>query len=239
MKRRLLLASLLLPCGCARAQQAPNPPACNSYIIQKTINEHPEDLEFKQRMCIFAGKLFSGEAIFGSAFFAGLAQAQNDPPRWEQGSLGYFRRMGTRYAQGVAKTTGESVFAYLLREDPRYEPSEDREWWQRGRHALASIFVVNHLSAERTETGKPRRRKWLAVSKIVGAASSGLVGLSWYPARQNTPGDVLSRTGQAYGGYVASALFQEFQADLFRVLGKVVGSDRPTYAATNSSSGGR
>jgi hypothetical protein len=229
----------MLPFGCAWSQQAPNPPACNSYVIQQVINEHPEDLKFKQHMCIFAGKLFSGEAVFGSAFFAGIAQAQNDPGQWGQGSLGYFRRVGSRYAQGVAKTTGESVFAYLLREDPRYEPSEDRGCWRRAGHAFASIFVVNHLSAARTETGKPRRRKWLAISKMVGAASSGVVGLTWYPARQNTPGDVLSRTGQAYGGYLASAVFQEFQADLFRALGKLVGSDRPSYAGTNSSPGRR
>jgi hypothetical protein len=68
--------------------------------------------------------------------------------------------------------------------------------------------------------------KWPAISKMVGASSSGLVGLTWYPDRLNTPGQVLARTGSAYGGYVASAVFSEFQSDIFRIFGKLFGSDR-------------
>lgn len=83
-------------------------------------------------------------------------------------------------------------------------------------HALSTVVVADDLGG----------RKWPASSKMAGAASSGVVGLSWYPGRLNTPGQVLSRTGSAYSGYVASAVFSEFQADVFRLLGKLVSSDR-------------
>jgi hypothetical protein len=86
--------------------------------------------------------------------------------------------------------------------------------------------VVSHLDVSHTDRNPPEHHKWPAFSKMAGASSSGLVGLAWYPDRLNTPGQVLARTGSAYGGYLASAIFQEFQADIFHGIGKLLGSDR-------------
>jgi hypothetical protein len=158
----------------------------------------------------------------------GVAQLRDDPQEWGQGTKGYLRRVGSRYAQGVAKSTGDFVFSYALHEDPRYEPSGDKGVWKRTGHALSTVVVVYHLRNCGTDDNGTLHDcpKWPAISKMVGASSSGLVGLSWYPQRLNTPGQVLARTGSAYGGYVASAIFSEFQADIFHLLGKMVGSDR-------------
>jgi len=216
MRLTVLLTFVASFGGFAPGQQAPDPPTCNSYIVQKTISEKPLDLSFKQRFCIYGGKLISGQAFFGPIFLGGVAQLRNDPMEWGQGTKGYLRRIGTRYAQGAAKSTAEFAFGNLLREDPRYEPSTSKSFWKRTGHALSTVVVVDHLGGG----------KWPALSKMAGATSSGVVGLSWYPQRLNTPGQVLSRTGSAYGGYVASAVFAEFQADIFRLLGKLVGSDR-------------
>ena len=71
------------------------------------------------------------------------------------------------------------------------------------------------------------------ISKAVGAASSGTVGFAWYPDRLNTPGQVLARTGSAYGGYLASAIFQEFQGEIFHYLGKMLGTDRGSPSGEN------
>jgi hypothetical protein len=199
-----------------KAQEAPEPPVCNSYRLQKTITENPSKLLFKQRLCLYGDKLVTGQAVFGSAFFSGVAQFRDDPVEWGQGMKGYSRRFGTRYAQGVAKTTGEFVVSSIIREDPRYDLSRDRTFWKRTGHAFASMVVVKNVDGQR----RP------ALSKFAGAASSGLAGMAWYPDRLNRPVDVLSRTGSAYGGYLGSALFQEFQADIFHMVGKMFGSDR-------------
>jgi hypothetical protein len=216
MKRTTLL-SLAFLAGCpVWAQKPPDPPACNSYIITKTLTENPGDLSTKQRFCIYTGKVFSGQAIFGPAFMAGVAQFRDDPPEWGQGTRGYLRRFGTRYAQGAAKTTGEFVTGTLLSEDPRYRPSPGSGFWKRLGRAATSLVVSQHLNGSR----------WPAISKAVGAGSSGAIGLAWYPDRLNTPGQVLTRTGSAYGGYFASAVFEEFQGEIFHYLGKMVGSDK-------------
>ena len=225
--RSAILISFVMSLAClVYGQQAPPEPACNSYVIQKTVNEHPETFSGKQRLCTYGAKLVSGQAFFGPTFLGGVAQLRNDPVEWGQGTKGYLRRVGSRYSQGVAKSTGEFVFSYVLREDPLYRPSANRHFWNRTGHALASVFVVDHLDRSHIDGTPPKRTRWPAFSKLAGASSSGLVGLAWYPDRLNTPGQVMARTGSAYGGYVASALFSEFQADIFRFLGKIVGSDR-------------
>jgi len=214
----------------APGQEAPPEPQCNSYVIAKTVLYHPSAFTFKQRACTYGGKLISGQAFFGPIFMGGVAQLRDDPPEWGQGMKGYMRRVGTRYAQGTAKSTGEFVFSSILRENPRYEPSRDKTFWKRLGHSLSTVVVTYHLGdcgkEENDRESLSNCHKWPAVSKMVGATSSGLVGLAWYPDRLNTPGQVLARTGSAYGGYVASAVFSEFQAALFRIFGKLVGSDR-------------
>jgi len=193
--------------------------------LQKTITETPSNLLFKQRLCLYGGKLVTGQAVFGSAFFSAVAQFRDDPTEWGQGMKGYSRRFGTRYAQGVAKTTGEFVFSSIFREDPRYDLSQDRTFWKRTGHTFANMVVVKNVDGKR----RP------AFSKFAGAASSGLVGLAWYPGRLNRPVDVVSRSASAYGGYLASNVFQEFQADIFHMVGKMFGSDRNSSPKTGVS----
>jgi hypothetical protein len=217
---KVMLVTCLV--GIAHAQEHPQklePPVCNSYRLQKTISElseHPENLLFKQRFCLYADKLVTGQALFGSAFLGAVAQFRDDPVEWGQGAKGYLRRFGTRYAQGVAKSTGEFVFSSIFREDPRYDPSKDKGLWKRTGHAFASMFVVRNVNGGH----RP------AFSKFAGAASSGAIGLAWYPGRLNRPADVVSRSASAFGGYLGSSMFEEFKDDIFHVLGKMFGSDR-------------
>lgn len=242
MNKAICIALTMFLAGVSHAQEL-RPPACNSYVLQKTLNERPRDFSFKQRACTYGGSLISGQAFFGPIFMGGIAQLQNDPPEWAQGMKGYLRRVGTRYAQGTAKSTGEFVFSSVLHENPRYEPSHDKGFWKRLGHSLSTVVVTYHLSDSCNNSDDPDNLstcpKWPAVSKMVGATSSGLVGLSWYPDRLNTPGQVLARTGSAYGGYVASAVFSEFQADIFRMFGKLFGSDRNYPAPPKPDKGAR
>jgi hypothetical protein len=204
-------------------------PDCNSYTLQKSLTEMPAHLKFKQRFCLYAGGVVTGQAIFGAAFLSGVAQFRDDPVEWGQGTKGYLRRLGTRYGQGVAKLTGEFVASSLFREDLHYDPSKDSTFWKRTGHAFASTFV------DRNVNGNPRP----AYSKFVGAASSGAIGIAWYPQRLNRPVDVVSRSASAFGGYLASSIFQEFKDDIFRLVGKIFGSDRNVSSQPQASRGSK
>jgi hypothetical protein len=223
----ILVTFLLLGC-CAdavNAQEAKEAPACDSSRLQKTLTEAPEKLLVKQRFCLYGSKLVTGQAVFGAAFFSGVAQFRDDPVEWGQGTEGYARRFGARYTQGMAKTTGEFVSSWIAREDPRYDLSQDRSFWGRTGHTFARMVVVENLD------GNTRP----AYSKFAGAASSGLVGLAWYPDRLNRPVDVASRSASAFGGYLASNMFQEFKPDLLNILGKMFGKNRNTSSKPGAS----
>src|SRR5437016_4324797 len=86
------IAIVVCLAGISQAQESPKKleaPPCNSYRLQKTvseISEHPEGLLFKQRFCLYAGNLVTGQALFGSAFLGGVAQFRDDPVEWGQGT---------------------------------------------------------------------------------------------------------------------------------------------------------
>lgn len=231
MKRALIIAGIALSwlLQAASAQDAPAPPPCNPYVLQKVVNDNPVMLQPKQRWCIYSGSVFSGQAIFGPAFMAGVAQFRDDPVEWGQGTKGYLRRFGTRYAQGATKTTASSLVGWMLHEDPRYQVSTQKGFWHRTGHALSTVFLAQRLHEEQFDSHTRsiiKTHLYPNFANLSGAVASGTVGLAWYPDRLNTPGQVLARTGSAYGGYVSSAIFNEFKADIFHLLANMLGSDR-------------
>jgi hypothetical protein len=185
----------------------PSPPDCNSYIIQNALV-----FNARQRACYYVSKIVSPSGVFGSAFFAGIAQWRDDPHEWGQGARGFGRRFGTRYVQGIAKSTGEFVVGEVFREEPRLFPSKKTGFGNRALHAFINPVVVE------------RPRKKIAISRVVGALSSGFIGQLWYPRRLSTVGQGFARSGSAFGGYIAASFFQEFQPDLLSLVGRIFGS---------------
>lgn len=204
-----------------------NAPLCNSYRLSEQA-----PLSAKQKVCYFGhNKVVSGSGLFGAAFFAGIAQWRRDPPDWQQGASGFGRRFGTRYAQGLTKSTAELLFGWW--EDPRPHPPVQMP-------TAAVPFPHVHRYSNQSLGGRLGRALlrvvWthydsghdgIAFSRIGGALSSGLVGRAWTPDPGNTWGQVFVRTGSAFGGYAASSTFNEFQPDLAKLLGAVFGQRKP------------
>jgi len=213
--RLMIMFTLAVAAADSRAQAKPEdqllpeppPPDCNNYIMQNR-----PVFNAKQRACHYFSNIISPSGTFGSLFFAGIAQWRDDPPEWGQGMHGFGRRFGTRYAQGIAKSTGEFVFGEVFREDPRMLPSTKAGFWGRSLHALVNPLVVE----------VPKKR--FAVSRLAGALSSGFAGRAWYPDRLNSIGQAFARSGSAMGGYVGSSFFTEFRPDFLNLVGRIFGA---------------
>jgi hypothetical protein len=193
------------------------PPPCNSY----TMNKAPQ-LTWRQKFCYYSeNRVLTGSGVFGSLFFGAVGQLRHDPEEWGQGAEGYGRRVGTRYAQGLAKSTAEFLFGALNHEDPRSHPPvalnalDNRSHTIRGRLGAALLRTI--------WTHRDTGRDFIAFSRIAGALSSGFVGNAWYPDRLATTRQAFARTGSAFGGYVMSNLFSEFQPELFGLIRKMTG----------------
>ena len=129
--------------------QAPSP-KCDAYTMQYRAN-----LSALEKTCYYRDQMISPSGTFGAGLFAGIAQAMDSPREWPQGAKGLGWRFGTRYVQGMSKTTGSYLTGLMLREDPRVlRPDCDRQdsWgmistaaaprtvWQRLRGAVTVNF---------------------------------------------------------------------------------------------------
>jgi len=209
------------PTAGAKFPSAPEP-GCDSYTMQ-TIPK----LGFRRKACYYGGQLMTGSALFGAAFFAGVAQLRNGPAEWPQGADGYARRIGTRYAQGIAKSTGSFLVGALNHEDPRPHPPvipgcDHQHGTKSGILPRAGSALLRVFWAHRDNC-----TDFIAFSHFAGALSSGFVGRAWTPDRDNTIGQAFMRSGTAFGGDIGASLFSEFQGDIFGLFGRAFGGGKP------------
>jgi hypothetical protein len=118
---------------------------------------------------------FGPYPIVGAAFGAGINQANNTPPEWNQGAEGYAKRFGSDYGIAMVATTARYGLSELLKEDAMYYRCNCRGVLPRVRHALIST-----LTARRGEDG----HRVFSIPALIGPyAGSMTATYGWYPAR--------------------------------------------------------
>jgi hypothetical protein len=201
-------ALIALACPMLVAAQTSPPviaiPQCNDYKIQNDLK-----LNATQRACVWVGDLISPGAMFGAAVSSAYGQFTDDEPSWGYGTAGYIKRYGARYAQGLAKATGEYVTALAFGEDPRVRPSTCQSWKR--------IFC-----AARTMVAQPNGHGGYrpVISKFAGAAANGFVGMSFYPT-SGTVNQSLRRGGTSLASSLLFVEFSEFEPDILHKLGSL------------------
>ena len=233
--RKLLLSSrtrqrilwlggaLALACVCCRAEEpAPSAvpfyqtPGCDSYSAQTVPT-----LTLKQKTCFWRDQLVTGTAFSGAAFWGFIGEIRHKPPEWPQGFDGFGRQLGTRYTQGLVKSTGTFIAGALMNEDPRTLPPSalycpGRATTIGPRIGQALLRVVWARKPDCSSGGRPR------LAPLAGSFASGFISLAWAPPSANKISSALTGTGTAYAGYFGNSIFSEFQGDIFRLLGMLL-----------------
>jgi hypothetical protein len=199
----------------------------------------PRDaFRLKQRTCYWRSQLFTADAMFGAAFFGAIAQATDDPVEWPQGADGYGRRVGTRYAQSMIKSSGTFLVSLVSREDPRPKPVQvypgspslngNRDTAFGCRQAITYKGRLGQ-SLLRTVWDACRDKPWKRPKpgRLGGSFASGFAGLMWAPPSVDHISNALSDSGTAFGGYVAESVISEFSPDISRLVGHLVPTGRP------------
>jgi hypothetical protein len=118
---------------------------------------------------------FGPYPIVGAAFGAGINQANNTPPEWNQGAEGYAKRFGSNYGIAMVATTTRYGLSEAFKEDAMYYRSECAGIFPRVRHALVST-----LTARRGEDG----HHVFSIPALVGPyAGTMTAAYGWYPNR--------------------------------------------------------
>ncbi len=180
----------------------------------------------------FVAGSVTDQALLGAVFFGTLAHLQQSPADWKQdwGGLGY--RVGSRYAQNMAKGLAEFSSSTIMRSDPRHvsyasDPRIKRQACGAGGascspkisarigHAFLDCFTVRRSSVD----GNGRRLPNIPL--FAGAAASGFVGNAWYPDRLATPGQAGIRASYSIGTALGASFYSEFQPEIGRLLGAI------------------
>lgn len=177
----------------------PTAPSSSQEFVSSS-NPVDRSLTFGQRARVYRHNLFNPETIIGPAFGAAIGQWEDEPPGWRQGAEGYGKRFGSGLARHAIGETIQFGFAAADGEDPRYFLSEDRSFWGRTKHAVASTFV--------SQTGSGRHIP--AFSRFAGTYGSAFIANEWYPSNRATAGYAARRGSTALAASIGFHLLREF-----------------------------
>jgi hypothetical protein len=132
-------------------------------------------LTFKGKFILFLKDSVDPVNFLGSAFDAGIDQAENADPSYEQGSAGYGRRFGAEFG-GQISSRFFKEFAYpsIFSEDPRYYRLAHGSVRKRFLHAMGHAVVAHRDDGTRM----------LNFSEWLGTTSAILVNNTYHPDSQ-------------------------------------------------------
>ena len=144
--------------------------------------------------------------FLGAGFLAGIDQASDVAPHYEQGASGYGKRLGAAYTgAAVDIVLGGAIFPVMFHQDPRYFYKGTGSKKSRMLHALSSPFVA-----------KGDNGRWqMNVSSIGGDLGASAMTNLYYPKSDRGGGLVVKGFLEATGARIASSVLQEF---VFRKL---------------------
>ena len=144
--------------------------------------------------------------FLGAGFLAGIDQASDVAPHYEQGASGYGKRFGAAYAGATIDIVlGGAILPVLFHQDPRYFYQGTGSKKSRMLHAVSSPFVA-----------KGDNGHWqMNISSIGGDLGASAMTNLYYPETDRGVGLVVKGFLEASGARVASSVLQEF---VFRKL---------------------
>jgi len=126
-----------------------------------------------------------------AAFYAGIAQWQDDFPTWGQGGKAYGKRFGAAYGdQVIGNYLTEAILPVLFHEDPRYFRKGSGTKWHRIDYALSRVLIT------RTDRGTNR----FNYSEILGNGLAAGISNLYYPATERSVGE----TGEKFAFQIVS-----------------------------------
>jgi hypothetical protein len=133
---------------------------------------HPTE---KTKVINYVFDAFGPYPIAGATIAAGVGQASNAPPEWNQGVEGYAKRFGSDYGIAAVGTTTRYALSEAFKEDSMYYRCECRGIFPRFSHALTST-----LTARRGDDG---HRVFSFPALVAPYAGSMTAVYGWYPGR--------------------------------------------------------
>ena len=176
----LLLVAVVMAFLSVTAGSQSLPYAGDSSGTQASTTSSLVDLTYvrptqKTKVINYVFDAFGPYPIAGAALGAGINQATNAPPEWNQGVEGYAKRFGSDYGIAMVATTTRYGLSEAFKEDALYYRCECGGVFPRLNHA-----VISTLTARRGKDG----HRVFSVPALVGPYAGTMTATyAWYPNR--------------------------------------------------------
>jgi hypothetical protein len=215
---------LILPVSALLAQSAPAPdpapltvpPLSNDRILGvipnfQTVSDpvpYVPPLTVKQKFELFAKETIDPFTVGAAMAGAALSQADNDDPKYGQGSGPYAQRFGAAVADITTQNFfQDAVLASLFHEDPRYfRKGPEFGFWHRLGYSLSRVTIT------RTDAGKTT----FNYSGMLGMGMGIALSNAYYPDRSVNGSEVATRFGTSLVASALSNILPEFWPDIHR-----------------------
>jgi hypothetical protein len=149
----------------------------------------------------YAFDAFGPYSIAGAALAAGIGQADDRPPDWKQGVVGYSERFGSDFGIAAIGTTTRYALAEAFREDTLYYRCDCKGVLARAKHAVTSSFAARR--------GDDGHREFSFPALIAPYAGAMAAVYGWYPRRYDAK-DAFRMGNYGLLGYLGGNIGLEF-----------------------------
>jgi hypothetical protein len=162
-------------------------------------------LKLKNKFALFVQDSLDPVVFLGTAFDAGLDQAENTDPSYGQGAEGYGRRFGAEFA-GQASSRFLKDFAYpsIFSEDPRYYRLAHGKVGRRLLHALEHVVVAHRDNGE----------QMFNFSEWLGTASTSVLSNTYHPDNRRGFAPAAKRVGYSMLQDMGFDVLREFWPEI-------------------------
>jgi len=197
-------------CGTAAAQEASaDRTAPDAYAVANTtppeadaLSTKPEyvPMTFSERARKYIIGAFGPGAILRAVASGGVAQLNNTPKEWRQGSEAFGDRVGSSLAQNVIRQALEFGSSTALKQDNRYFRSNETGFGKRAKHAVTSVFLA------RSENGGAQ----FAYTRFGSVLGAAFISRIWEPRSEDKAGDAMVSFGLNMVADLGWNFFHEF-----------------------------
>jgi hypothetical protein len=164
-------------------------------------------LVLEDKFMLFVEDTIDPVTFLGAAFNAGIGQAEDSDPSYEQGMEGYGKRFGANMAdQASSEFFKDFAYPTIFFEDPRYYRLAFGTKRQRLTHGLLHVFVAHH------EDGTPM----FNYSEWFGTTSAVALSNTYHPDYKRGFGPASIRVSLGVANDAGFNVLREFWPDLAR-----------------------
>ncbi len=166
-----------------------------------------EPLDAKGKFKLATQGAFDPGTFVTSAVYAGIGQATNQYPSFDQGLKGYGRRYGYTVLDTVSTTYWtDAIMPTIFRQDPRYYRLGEGSTGKRVKYSISRIWLAR----------SDRGHQTFNFGEVFGNTAQAVVSNYYYPAAERNGGNLFARATLSIAPDVVSNLLREFWPDISR-----------------------